>query len=223
MRNLTIALYAEGSTDYRFLPILIQRTAEKILCENHSPDVSVLEPLPIDKNISGETGADKILEAAKVASGVDLLIIHSDSDTRTLERARVERFEPGKKLVEENPADICKCLLPIIPVKNIEAWLLADIDAFQRVVGTRLTEQQLNIPVHQHQVESVPDPKQVYRDAVRIALTERRKRGNINTGAYYEPLGRELNLGKLLLVPGFYAFYQEFLSFLAKLRYINLE
>lgn len=48
MRTLTMALYAEGSTDYRFLTTLIQRTAEKILCSGRASDVSVLDPLPIE-------------------------------------------------------------------------------------------------------------------------------------------------------------------------------
>ena len=220
MRNLTIALFAEGSTDYRFLPVVIQRTAEKILCENLSPDVSVLEPLPIDKNVHGQTGAAKIVEAARIAAGVDLLIVHSDSDNRTLEKTREEQFDPGKRLIDLFPGDICKEVIPIIPVKNIEAWLLADIDAFRLVVGTNLSEQQLNIPLHQRQVESIPDPKLVYREAVRIALTERRKRGSINTGAYYEPLAREIDLEKLKLVPAFRTFYDDFVSFLRQQRFI---
>jgi hypothetical protein len=220
MRNLTIALYAEGATDYRFLPILIQRAAEKILCENNSPEVSVLEPLPIDRRVTGNSGAEKILQASKLSHGVDILIVHFDSDSRTISQARAERFEPGHQLVLASGPEYGKTLLPIIPVKNIEAWLLSDYDAFVRVVGTRLSKEDLNIPVHQHQVESLPDPKQAYRDAVRIALTARNKRGTINYGAYYEPLGREIDLNKILNVPAFRIFYEEFKATLGDLKFI---
>lgn len=45
MTTLVLALYAEGRTDERFLPIVIQRTAEEILAQRGRTTVYVLEPI----------------------------------------------------------------------------------------------------------------------------------------------------------------------------------
>ncbi|KUO78285.1 MAG: hypothetical protein APF81_25390 [Desulfosporosinus sp. BRH_c37] len=53
-------------------------------------------------------------------------------------------------------------LIPVIPIKNIEAWFLCDVEAFQRIVGTRLNSETLGFVKRCHQVESIPDPKRCY-------------------------------------------------------------
>ncbi len=45
MQNLVLALYCEGSTDERCLPIIIQRTAEQILRRRQVKIGSLYEPL----------------------------------------------------------------------------------------------------------------------------------------------------------------------------------
>lgn len=50
MTMLVMGLYVEGPTDNRFLPVIIQRTAEHILLQCDRAEVTVLEPISI-KNI----------------------------------------------------------------------------------------------------------------------------------------------------------------------------
>lgn len=208
MRTLTLAFYGEGTTDYRFLPAIIQRTAEKLLSQAGAPDVEVLPPIPIDES-DAEDGAHKILAAAKGSAGMDMLIVHLDADTRTVQVARVERFSPGHDLVQIEQLEVCRDLVPLIPVKNIEAWLLSDPDAFRDKVGSDLTDQELGLPSHPHQVEGIPDPKQTYRDAVRTALAKRGKRRAVSPGEYYEPLSQAINLERLERVPAYQTFRDE--------------
>lgn len=221
MRTLTMALYAEGSTDYRFLTTLIQRTAEKLLCAGRASDVSVLDPLPIE-HVEGTTGAEKIFNAAQITKGMDLLVIHLDADGRKLDLARKERFQPGLNLVRSSDTKVGVPLIPIIPIKNIEAWLLCDVEAFQRIVGTRLNSEALGFVQRCHQVESIPDPKQCYYDAVRMAHSNSsRRRKTFNPGQYYERLGREIDLNKLAQVPAFRHFEAEFADLLRGLHFVT--
>lgn len=219
MKNLTIAFYAEGPTDYRFLPIIIQRTAEKLLCENNCGDTSVLMPISFEKSF-GDTSAEKILNIAKNTTGFDLLIVHLDADGRDLNLARQNRFEPGRNLVEDQLQQTSPSLIPIIPIKNIESWMLCDYAAFKISVGTKLSARELGIPSHPHEVESITDPKQTFQNAVRKAIRKRRKRGNINTASYYEPLGREIELSKLESVPSYVSFKDELFQFLQDSNFI---
>ena len=45
MKMLLLALYAEGSTDARFLPPIIRRTAERIIAQHGQDFVDVSEPM----------------------------------------------------------------------------------------------------------------------------------------------------------------------------------
>jgi hypothetical protein len=53
MSVLVVALYAEGSTDNRFLPPIIQRTAERIIAQDGQGLVDVSEPMIMPKDPSG--------------------------------------------------------------------------------------------------------------------------------------------------------------------------
>lgn len=199
---------------------LIQRTAEKLLCAGRASVVSVLDPLPIE-HVEGTTGAEKIFNAAQITKGMDLLVIHLDADGRKLDLAKKERFQPGMYLVRSSDTKACVTLIPIIPIKNIEVWLLCDVEAFQRTVGTRLNSEALGFVQRCHQVESIPDPKQCYYDAVRMAHSKSQRRRTFNPGQYYERLGREIDLTKLAQVPAFRNFEAEFVDVLRELHFIT--
>ena len=220
MKTISLALYAEGTTDYRFLPIIIQNTVERILFLNDCPDIAVVEPTLIT-DVKGDSGAENIYNAAKEAQGVHILFVHLDADARTIEKARSERFIPGRALVNNSEGKLCKDIVPIIPVKNIEAWLVCDYEAFCNAVGTRATAEELGLPNHPRLVEALPDPKQSFKEALRIAHVARRKRSRYEPGEYYELLARTINLDTLLRVPAYIAFYNELTEALKKLRVIN--
>ena len=50
MNMLVMGLYVEGPTDDRFLPVIIQRAAEKLLLQYARAEVVVLEPIVIKKH-----------------------------------------------------------------------------------------------------------------------------------------------------------------------------
>ena len=53
MRKLELALYAEGSTDYLFLPPIIARTAQDILTQHTQQQITVepIEAIEVDNEI----------------------------------------------------------------------------------------------------------------------------------------------------------------------------
>lgn len=215
MQTLVLALYAEGSTDERFLPPVIQRTVEHIVAERGRTMVDVLEPLLVQKNpdISGQ--AERILDAARQTTGSHALIIHADADHPTAERALTERFQPGLQLVKQ--AGIDHHLIPLIPVRMIEAWLLADPDALRQVIGTR----DLHLPLQAHQVESDPDPKQTLKDVVQRATAQRRRRRAIRVSDMFAPLARTISLEHLRSVPAYQQFVVDMSAALIELHIIE--
>ena len=69
MNMLVMGLYVEGSTDDRFLPVIVQRAAEQILLQYDRAEVTVLEPIVIKKHPDISERDKSILRAARDAKG----------------------------------------------------------------------------------------------------------------------------------------------------------
>lgn len=219
MQTLVLALYAEGPTDERFLPIVIQRTVQHIVAERGRTVIDVLEPMliRIRRDINGQD--ERILEAARQTSGYHALVIHADADHPTPERALTERIQPGMQLVQR--AGIDHHLIPLIPVQMIEAWLLADPEALRQIIGTNMTAQELQIPGHAHQVESDPAPKQTLKNIVQHATAQRKRRRPVRVSDIFAPLARTISLERLRGVPAYQQFVADMSAALVALRMIE--
>ena len=127
MNMLVMGLYVEGPTDDRFLPVIIQRTAEQILLQHDRAEIVVLEPIIMKKHPEIAHRDESILRTARDAYGFHALIVHAYADGSTRDEAIRNRFEPGNRLIQACTEHICKNILPIIPVRMVEAWMLADL------------------------------------------------------------------------------------------------
>lgn len=223
MKQLVLALYAEGRTDERFLPIIIQRVADRLLRRYAIASVDVLEPLSL--KVSPEAGdrAERILSAAKMAYGYNALIIHADADAATTEDALQNRYEPGNRLAQTREGDVCNDLAPLVPIRMTEAWMMADFDAFQDIVGADLSAGDLRFPDKPHQVERIQDPKSKLSMALNEIFSKRRRRKMASLGQYYEPLARRISLDKLEKIPAFRQFKDELANILQAQRFIRLS
>lgn len=225
MFEVTIALYAEGSTDNRFLPVIIQRTCIAILIryERFNTDVLLPQGIYVDKTRVDSKLDHCILDAARQAYGYHLLIVHADGDSGDYQQARNERFEPGYVLVQQNQDTVCKILIPIIPIRMIEAWLLADQEALKEVLHISSAIHELHnfgIPEKTKEVERYRDPKNILLQIIRKIyprLPERRHKQILAN--LYEELAPIISIERLLQVPS----YQQFIKDLeAAFQMLNL-
>ena len=132
-----------------------------------------------------------------------------------------ERFRPGYELVQQTNERLCKSLVPIIPVRMTEAWMLAaDHDLLRKVIRTSIRAQDLGLINRVRQVESDPDPKQTLKQIMQRAYTERsHHHREVDLSPLYAPLGQRISLDRLSNVPS----YQQFVDDLtATLRTLNL-
>ena len=219
MGTLSLALYCEGSTDKRFLTPVITKTSREVLNTYQQIQIEVL-PIHIIET-EKRRQREAILSAARQARGYHALIIHADADDPEPYKARSERFEPGYALVQQVQEDICKDLLPIIPVQAIKAWMLADHELLLEEIGTRMRPDELNIPTKANLVEAISKPKQRLRQAVQLAYASRRKRQrDIDIDFLYEPLGERIRLERLNSVSSYNQFVHELTTTLKKLTLI---
>lgn len=220
MRSLELALYCEGPTDQLFLSIIIQRSSRKILEQYKQGSINISRVETIKINKTGLRRDECVFQAASKAAKYHVLIVHADADHPTREKALLERFQPGYRLVQQAEEKICKNLLPIIPVRMTEAWMLADHEAMQDVLETALRVQELGLPSKARQVESDPDPKHTLRQIMQRACAERSRRHRaVDLRSLYAPLARRINLERLGNVPS----YKQFVKDLTEtLKILNL-
>lgn len=128
MTELALALYAEGTTDDVFLPLVIQRTSRMILDQHGRNRIQVVQVETIKFHKETSARDQCILQAARQTTRYQALIVHSDADNPTTEPALQQRILPGFHLVEQCTTSVCGQLIPIIPVQAIEAWMMADFE-----------------------------------------------------------------------------------------------
>lgn len=224
MASLVMALFAEGTTDYRFLNSLIQRTASRILQRHSMSSVDVSEL----QNIHSGTGlsrVERILRAAQKAHGYHLLLLHADSDARSRDDAWSERIEPGMtRALNESKSgtNLCESMVPVIPVRMTESWMLADPETLIDVIGARTTVSVPMLPDNPSEVERIADPKGTLRAVLNFLLGGRkhRRRRDFNVGNLYEPLARSISIDRLERVPAFRSFQMELTASLRALHFI---
>ena len=220
MTVLVLGLYAEGSTDTRFLSPLIQRTAEKILGQYGLKVVDVADPIIIPKKRGRQE--ENILQAALDAYGFHALLVHADADYGTRERALQERIQPGFNLVSRSIQEVCKDLIPIIPVRMTEAWMIADVTTLCEIIGTDIRPENSGLPNRSSLVEQDANPKDTLNQFVRrVNSTRPRSRRQIDITTRYDPLARQINLDKLLYVPSFKQFANDLMLMLARLHFVE--
>ena len=218
MNTVVIGLYTEGETDQRFLLNLIPRILEQIIEErNCSLDIFPLFPIKVPK--IGDR-AKEIKIAAQNADGYNILIVHSDADDETDERAFYERIKPGFDLVKNSDEPLCKNLVAVIPIQMTEAWLLADKDTFREELGTNKTFQELGLTFSLKHTEKISNPKSKIQDIMRIAFKNVPRR-KVSIGSLYSPLGQKVNLKVLEKLPSYLKFKNNLLEALIKLNYIR--
>jgi len=221
MNVLVLGLYAEGPTDNRFLPVVIQRTSELVLAQYDCTDIEALEPIVIKKDPGISSRGECILQAAREAAEYHALIVHSDADNRTYKQALIELFNPGYELVQRMEGNLCKDLLPIIPVRMVEAWMLADHETLREILRTSLATRDLGLHDKPRQVELYQDPKEALKQAVQKIYPNRPRRWSRIMGELYAELAPEISLERLSEVPAYQQFKADLIATLKKLNFIH--
>ena len=217
--RLTIGLFAEGTSDDQFLSAIIQRTFDEVGAEfERGPQLDVPPPIPVKG--SGDDFPSKLLDAARNATrfGVQLLCVHVDSDKFTTAEIDAYKLTPGFAAVHGHGASaVCRRLVPLVPVRAMEAWMLADKDLFRQFVGTPLSNQQLGLG---RPPERYPRPKDDIAQALRIAQQARKgKAYTIND--LYAPMGDQLSLDKLYALDSYRTFRKAVREALEQLGYLS--
>lgn len=205
--QLFTGLFTEGTTDVRFLESIVKKTLDEIAFECEKDIETELLIISIQK--TGKTFVEQVLEASKKgvdAAGIHVLCVHTDADDGDIKPVLTAKIAPTQEiLATQDNQEYCKILVAIIPVYMTEAWMLADKELIKRQLNTTKTDIELGI---HRTAESIADPKQVLKNAIRIANEDlsKKKRKDLTINDLYLLVGQSLDIEKLALLPSYQHF-----------------
>ncbi|MCK2242866.1 MULTISPECIES: DUF4276 family protein [unclassified Crossiella] len=168
-RSYSGLFVAEGTSDLPLAGIVESLFfARGISLHLSSPDYLLLAG-KVEKDIRSKLVAGVQL----VGKEPDIVVVHRDSDNVDPEKRREEIVRGA------DAAGISSDVVPVIPVKMTEAWLLLDEFAIRQVAGNPRGRMDLGLPKI-HEVESKADPKKILSEClVRAADATGRRRKTV--------------------------------------------
>jgi hypothetical protein len=216
---LRLGLWAEGPSDIEFLQrVLFRSTYESV---HDAVDFVVdIDPtfLRIDLPSNQLSRRQRIADAFAPVVGegtATIVFVHSDSDGDA-EGAQQRNVQPGLELLAERVVGHRFAGVPVIPVRNTEAWALADPVALKEVIGTGLDDAALGLPEELARsplvVERLAHTKDVLK-AVHLATSRHTPRRRVRPVERLIPtgLGDAINLNRLRQLQAFQRFEADLL------------
>lgn len=164
MPQLLLTLVGEGPTDNALLPI-IEWTLNSLEL-GLLPDVEFVSRFVGPKETPGVFDVVERAVVSMVDFPCDLLFLHHDADGPTaspwadqIRAAVVDSRQQGQVVP---PA------VPVVPVREMEAWLLIDEQAIRLAAGAARGTTPLDLP-RGRAIERCPDPKLILRQALQKA------------------------------------------------------
>ena len=154
-RQLLCGFYGEGTTDTRYFPIL-QRYVDKV-CRKKGIDADIFEVLANVPKVTGQSFIEEMREVEKAFASLELIFVHLDADSRSSQQVLTNKWQPWLETCNDP-----RIWLPIIPVKMLESWLLADKMALEETFI--ITSQDLDVCLSNMHPERLPAPKDTLRD-----------------------------------------------------------
>lgn len=220
MHYLGLALYAEGATDYYFLRPLLLRLCADICAQEVTDWVEFSEEviaLNHPQALKDTPREQRIVAASKQALGAwRIVFVHTDGAGDPA-RARQQLAQPAIDLLQRECSE-AGVGVAVIPVRETEAWAIADGDAVREVFGTTLTDVQLGLPRTAAAVESILDPKVVLNAALDATNPSPRTRRR-GASPMLNALGESVSLQRLRQLSGFQVLEAELRQ---ALRHLNI-
>ncbi|NOK61282.1 MAG: DUF4276 family protein [Chloroflexi bacterium AL-W] len=159
MRELRYTLLTDGPSDRALQPLLewlLQANGVQCAIQGMWADLRRLPHPP--------EGLSLRIEKAVALYPCDVLFVHRDAERES----RQKRIDEIHTALEEIEASIDIPVVPVVPVRMQEAWLLFDVVAIRQSASNPNGSVRLNLP-RITDLERRPDPKEDLYELLRIA------------------------------------------------------
>ncbi|MCS7019966.1 MAG: DUF4276 family protein [Cytophagales bacterium] len=216
--EIIVGLLAEGTTDQRFLKPVVEKTFNQIALTECIGEIEI-RVLTLNKT-AGLSFVQQAIQAAKDAYkqyGINMLCIHADADNSNSEAIYQSKINPTlAQVAEQSESECCKIVIPIVPIQETEAWMLADTHLLKEEINTTKSDNELGI---HRPPEMIANPKGVIEDAIRKARQHlpKRRRYELSINDLYLPIGEKVAIHQLEKLNSFQHFQNNVRSALVKL------
>ena len=181
---LRAAFIADGSSD---LPIAGHLAA---LCLERGAAAVVT---PVDRSLLGASGSTvkgRLAYLVDQSPGLDPIFVHRDAEAQSPDQRRREIADAASDLGAPVP------VVPVVPVRMTEAWLLLDEAAIRSVADKPRGKAKLTMP-KASEVESLPDPKDLLKRLLLEASETRGRRAANSNGPSVDtvPCSSSISIG----------------------------
>jgi hypothetical protein len=167
MEALRYTLLMDGRSDEALIPILnwlLQDLGVKAPIQPECADLTRFQPKTLSKR----------MKIALDLFPCDLLFVHRDSEAEPRQTRRDEIQRAVNEYRSDSLPSVVE-IVPVIPIRMTEAWLLTSEPAIRAAAGNRNGTVPLPMPRIQ-KLEDLPDPKKVLHDLLRAASEKRGRR-----------------------------------------------
>lgn len=197
-RPLRPGLVAEGEADEMFLGPVIYRQLRRTV-ERYAGSVAEVKPTEAG-GCRSIREFDRVVDTVlDLAADCDLIFVHNDCN----ERGKADRVA-ARLQGRPNQTPI----LPLVPVRETEAWLLADAAVWPGLAGADVHA----LPGCARDVEKLRDPEQ---DLARVVPSRAPRRRD-----FFDYIGRNIDLTALAHVPAYARWLADTEDILKELRYL---
>lgn len=149
------SLLCDGSSDQRLIPII------DWLLNQHASEAMAAQWADVRQLAHVGDGLGRRIDAALEYFPADLLIVHRDAESAS----PAARYEEIVSAAESRTNVV---IVPLVPVRMQEAWLLFDEPAIRTAAGSPSGTGELNLP-RTNRVETEADPKSLLSAALKHA------------------------------------------------------
>lgn len=153
------------------------------------------------------------------ASSFDILFVHADGGGDP-QGVRASQFEPWTEWTRSQDLFRESRTVAVIPIREMEAWALADGEALRLAFGTVLSDDEMGLPDRPRDVEGILDPKKALGE-IHTRVVGRRRRKKEQTANFLSTIGERIRLERLRQVPAFRLLEQELREALEELGYFR--
>ncbi|MCC5935557.1 MAG: DUF4276 family protein [Balneolales bacterium] len=220
--QLFISLVTEGPTDDRFLKPVIQNLFHELAYECRKEiqveEIRLLKTLPKRLGFVAQMFAASN-EAA--GNGTGILCIHADADSPDSSIVFDTKFRPlFEHLDAESIADAAPQIVPVIPVRMTEAWMLADPEAWERI--TDIPACNFSSGSLSGSPEQISDPKHELKQTLEaLQKGKGRRRKSLELDRLYQLIGQLTRLSCLRMLPSFQSFEESAREALKRTGYLR--